>query len=185
MSVEFEIPIESWFQRKEEMRDYLVCVCIALSLACFGLAQQPAVKKPAKIGSAEAGKSSGASAESRLKSMFESKIRTEWEALKKKDKKAYGDLLAEDYQGVENDGEGERTKIQAINEVVNGNVFDYTLWGYKLIPLGPDAAFVIYEVTMQFPPRSVVHFSKVYITELWVKRKGEWKELHYQESRVK
>jgi len=25
----------------------------------------------------------------------------------------------------------------------------------------------------------------VYISELWVKRAGQWKELHYQETRVK
>jgi hypothetical protein len=162
------------------MRDYLVCVCVALLLACFGLAQQPAMKNPA-----EAGKSPGASVESKLKDMFASKVKAEWEALKKKDKKAYGDQLAEDYQGVEVDGRGERTKIQAINEVVDGNVYDYSLWGFKLIPLGPDAAFVIYEVTMQFPPKAAVRYSRVYISELWVKRNGEWKELHYQETHVK
>ncbi len=125
------------------------------------------------------------SAESNLKDLFQSKIKTEWDALKNKDKTAYGALLADDYEGVEADGRGERTKIQALNELVDGNVYNYTLWGFKLIPLGPDAAFVIYEVTMQFPPKSVVRYSRVYITELWVKRGGEWKELHYQETHVK
>jgi len=124
-------------------------------------------------------------AESDLKNFFQAKIKAEWEALKNKDKKAYGALLADDYQGVEVDGRGERTRLQAINEVAEGNVYDYTLWGFKLIPLGPDAAFLIYEVTLQFPPRSAVRYSRVYITELWVKRGGEWKELHYQETHVK
>jgi hypothetical protein len=124
-------------------------------------------------------------AESALKNLFESKIKLEWEALKNKDKKSYADLLADDYQGVEVDGRGERTKIQALNELVDTNVFNYTLWGFKLIPLGPDAALVIYESTMQFPPKAQIRFSRVYITELWVKRAGEWKELHYQETHVK
>ena len=162
------------------MRNHLLCVCIALSLACFGLAQQPATKNPA-----EAGKSSNASAEAKLKDMFESKVKAEWEALKKKDKNAYGELLAEDYEGVEVDGQGERTKIQAMNEVVNGNVYDFTLWGFKLISSTPDTAFVVFEITMRFPPKSVVHYSRVYIGELWVKRSGEWKELHYQETHIK
>ncbi|MGA9806665.1 MAG: hypothetical protein WBQ56_03150, partial [Candidatus Sulfotelmatobacter sp.] len=65
------------------------------------------------------------------------------------------------------------------------NVFNYTLWGLKVIPLGPDAALVIYESTMQFPPKSVIRYSRVYISEVWVKRAGQWKELHYQETRVK
>ena len=61
----------------------------------------------------------------------------------------------------------------------------YTLWGFKMIPLSADAAFVIYEVTEQFPPKSVVRYSRVYIGEVWVKRGGQWKELHYQETHVK
>jgi hypothetical protein len=126
-----------------------------------------------------------ASPSNQLKAIFEGKIKAEWEALKNKDKKAYGDLLADDFQGVEVDGKGERTRSQVINEVAEENVYNYTLWGFKLIPLGPDAAFVMYEVTMQFPPRSVVRYSRVYISELWVKRGGEWKELHYQETHVK
>ena len=64
------------------MRNHLVCVCIALLLACSGLAQQPPTKNP------EAGKSSNVSAEAKLKDMFESKVKAEWEALKKKDKNA-------------------------------------------------------------------------------------------------
>ena len=120
-----------------------------------------------------------------LKAIFEPKVRAEWEALKKRDKKAYGDLLADDFQGVEVDGKGERTRAQAMNEVAEENVSNYTLWGFKFIPLGPEAAFVIYESTITFPPKSVLRYSRVYISELWVKRGGEWKELHYQETHVK
>jgi uncharacterized protein DUF4440 len=120
-----------------------------------------------------------------LQAIFEPKVRAEWEAIKNKDKKAYGELLADDFQGVEVDNKGERTRIQAMNELAEGNISNYTLWGFKFIPLGPDAAFVIYESTMQFPPKSAVRYSRVYISELWVKRGGEWKDLHYQETHVK
>ena len=167
------------------MRDYLVCLCIAFSLLPASLAQQPAAKKPAEIIPSAPNKSSGTSAQLELEAMFQSKIKAEWEALKKKDKKAYGELLAEDYEGVEEDSRGERNKIQAINEVPSGNVSDYTLWGFKLISSSADSAFLVYESTIQFPPKSVLRFSRVYIGELWVKRNGEWKELHYQETHVK
>jgi Domain of unknown function (DUF4440) len=162
------------------MRDCFVLVCIA-GLTAVALAQEPAA--PTK--SVESRQSGSISADSGLKEMFEAKVKAEWEALKNKDKKAYAELLADDYQGVEVDGRGERNKIQALNELAEGNVSNYTLWGYKLIPLGSDAAFVIYEVTLQFPPKSAVRYSRVYITELWVKRAGQWKELHYQETHVK
>jgi len=97
--------------------------------------------------------------------MFESKVRTEWEALRHNDKKSYGELLADDYEGVEVDGRRKRTKAQATNEVAQGNVANYSLWGFKFIPLGADAAFLIYEVTIQFPPRSAVRYSRVYLAE--------------------
>ncbi len=149
-------------------------------LTSLVLAQKPAT--PPKPG--ENLPSSSVSADSALQAMFESKIKVEWEALKNKDKKAYAELLADDYQGVEVDGRGEQNKTQAVSELLTENVFT-TLWGFKLIPLGPDAALVIYESTMQFPPKAQVRYSRVYISEVWVKRAGQWKELHYQETHVK
>jgi hypothetical protein len=162
------------------MRVCFVFVCITL-LTFLVLAQTTAM--PPKSG--ESRPSSSVSADSELKDMFESKVKAEWEALKNKDKKAYAELLADDYEGVEVDGRGERNKIQAVNELTDENVFNYTLWGFKLIPVGSDGALVIYESTVQFPPKAQIRFSRVYISELWVKRAGQWKEVHYQETRVK
>src|SRR5258708_19988164 len=75
------------------------------------------------------------SADSTLKDLFQARIKAEWEALKNKDKKAFGDLLADDYQGVETAGSGERNKLQAINAVPTTTVFNYTFRRFKLIPL--------------------------------------------------
>jgi Domain of unknown function (DUF4440) len=163
------------------LRNCLAHTCLLLLLASLCLAQQPGTK----VKTAVAGKPHSAGAESDLKNTFELKVKAEWEALKKRDNKAYGELLADDYEGVEVDGQGERTKIQALNELERGNVYNYALFGLKVLPLGPDAAFVIYEVTMEFPPKAQVRYSRVYITELWIKRGGQWKELHYQETHVK
>jgi hypothetical protein len=149
-------------------------------MTCLAVARNSAARSPA-----DDEKKPSVATEANLKDFFQSKIKAEWDALKSKDKKAYESLLADDYQGVEVDGRGERNKIQAVNEMADTNVFNYRLWGYKLIPLGPDTAFLIYEVTLEFPPKSAVRYSRVYITELWVKRGGEWKELHYQETHVK
>jgi hypothetical protein len=162
------------------MRDCFVFFCITC-LTSLALAQKPAT--PPKTG--ESRQFGSVSADKALDDMFESKIKAEWDALKNKDRKSYAELLADDYQGVEVDGKGERNKIQALNELADENVYNYTLWGFKLITLGPDAALVIYEVTMQFPPKAQVRYSRVYISELWVKRSGQWKELHYQETNVK
>ncbi len=180
MEADADLDTNGFVLRITALRDCFVLACLT-GLTALALAQEPAT--PPKSG--ESQQFGSVSTDSTLKEMFQAKIKVEWEALKNKDKKAYAELLADDYQGVEVDGQGERTKLQALNELANGNVDRYTLWGYKLIPLGPDAAFVIYEVTLQFPPKSAVRLSRVYITELWVKRAGQWKELHYQETHVK
>ncbi|MGA6984738.1 MAG: nuclear transport factor 2 family protein [Terriglobales bacterium] len=167
------------------MRVCFIFACIAC-LTSLVLAQTPAI--PPQSGEKTTGQNPPAgiaSPDSALKDMFQAKIKVEWDALKNKDKKAYAELLDDDYQGVEVDGGGERTKIQAVNELDTQNVFDYTLWGFKLIPLGSDAALVIYESTIQFPPKAGVRYLRVYISEAWVKRAGQWKEVHYQETRVK
>ncbi len=159
-------------------RSFVFAFAFLVWLTSSVYAQQPAA--PAKTA-----ESKQPGTDSALKEMFEAKIKAEWEAIKNKDKKTYGELLADDYQGVEVDGKGERNKLQALAELAESNVFTYTLWGLKLIPAGPDAVLVIYEVTMQFPPKAQVRYSRVYITELWIKRSGQWKEVHYQETHVK
>jgi hypothetical protein len=161
------------------MRDCFVFACIALT--SFALAQPPT--KPATTG--ESPPSDSLSANSGLKDLLEAKIKAEWDALKNKDKKGYAELLADDYEGVEVDSRGERNKIQAVNEIEAGNVHNYTLFGIRVTPLAPDAAFVIYTVTMEFPPKAQVRFLRVYVGELWVKRAGQWKIQHYQETKVK
>jgi hypothetical protein len=160
------------------MRGICLFHCVAL-LTCFALSQQSS--SPARGGENQAVQSGA----SDLKAAFEAKIKTEWDALKNRDKKTYGDLLADEYQGVETDGKGERNKIQSINEVAELNVSNYSMWGLKVTALSPDAAFVVYEITMQFPPKSVMRYSRIYIGSVWVKQDGEWKELHYQETHVK
>ena len=166
------------------MRGYFVLACLA-ALTSLSPAQQPTQQPTMPTPFGQGRPPGDISAESKLKDMFEANVKTEWEALKSKNKKAYGELLADDYEGVEVDGKGERTKLQALAELENTNVMNYTLFGLNVIALGQDAAFVIYESTMQFPPKSTIRFSRVYISELWVKRAGQWKELHYQETHVK
>jgi hypothetical protein len=159
-------------------QSFILAFACVVWLTCLVCAQQPVT--PAKKG-----ESKQAGADSAFKEMFEAKIKAEWEAIKNKDKKVYGDLLADDYQGVEVDGKGERTRSQAMIELADSNVANYTLWGFKLVPVSSDAVLMIYESTMQFPPKSAVRFSRVYISELWIKRGGDWKIVHYQETHVK
>jgi hypothetical protein len=120
-----------------------------------------------------------------LTNMFDAKIKGEWEAIKKRDQKAYGEFLTDDFIGVEADREGERYKWKALMELQESAVTDYTLSFLKVTPLCSEAAFVRYEVFIRFPPKSAVPFEKILVGEIWVKREGQWKVMHYQETKVK
>jgi len=158
------------------MRKYFGWACAALLLGGFVFGQQPpgGTSQPAK-----------STEQAELTNLLDAKIKAEWEAIKKKDQKAYGDLLAEDFVGVEADGGGERYKWKAVSELQDSAVTDYTLSFLKVTSLGPDAAFVRYEVFIKFPPKSAVRFEKILVGEIWVKHDGQWKAMHYQETRVK
>lgn len=158
------------------MRNELAWAGAALVLGSFVFAQKPqeTTSQPAKL-----------AASSELTNMLDAKIKAEWQTIKDKDQKAYGDLLTEEYVAVEADGGGERYKWKALSELQESAVADFTLSFLKVTPLCPDAAFARYEVFIKFPPKATVRFEKILVGEIWVKREGQWKALHYQETRVK
>ncbi len=117
--------------------------------------------------------------------VLEANVKAEWEAFKNKDKKTYADLLADDFVGIEDDGEGMRKKSTAVGEIDRSVVSKYYLFALKVLPLGADTALVTYELTMEFPPKAQVRFKRVLVSELWLKREGKWKLRYYQETRVR
>jgi hypothetical protein len=159
------------------MRTYfLAWACAALFLGSFAFGQQP---QPA------AGASTKPADQVELTNLLDSKIKAEWEAIKQKNQKALGDLLSEEYVGVEADSEGERFKWKAQSELQESAVTDYTLNFLKVVPLCSDAAFARYEAFIKFPPKSLVKFEKVLVGEVWVKRDDKWQLLRHQETKVK
>ena len=150
------------------------CAFAALLMTLAALVQPSATPVPDR-----------ASAKSPLESLLEAKVKAEWEAFKNKDKKAYSDLLADDFIGVEDDSQGQRNKTKAAAEIDRSVINSYYVFALKVLPLNPNAALLTYELTMLFPPKAQVRLKRVLISELWIKRNGEWKELYYQETRVR
>ena len=127
----------------------------------------------------------GAAENSNVSGTLEAKIRAAWTAFKNKNRQAYGEFLADDFLAIYADGEGTRDKARVLRDVEGSVVNDVILSRFKVTPLGPDSAFVTYEAFIKFPSKAGVPFEKVYVGEVWVKRGGQWKTLHYQETRVK
>jgi hypothetical protein len=152
-----------------------------------GQSSTAAEPETAKAGATRAGKTQAgdASAPKKLSDLLESKIRAEWAAYKNKDKKAYGEFLADDFMAVEEDGNGERTKAQVLREVDQSVVHDYQVQLFRVDPIAPGAQLVTYENMIQFPRGSANRFEKIFISEIWVRRNSEWKLWRYQATRVK
>ncbi|HEY6349858.1 MAG TPA: nuclear transport factor 2 family protein [Candidatus Angelobacter sp.] len=161
------------------MRILSGCSCAGLLMCCLAWSQQPAA-----AGASNKGKSP-AQSPAALTEMLKSNVTTEWDAFKKRDKQAYSDLLADDFAAVEDDNEGMRNKTKAAAEVERSNVSNYHLFALTVIPLDSNAALVTYEITLEFPPKAVVRFKRVLVSEIWVRRNGQWKERYYQETHVR
>ena len=150
---------------------------VVLSIVSFACPQQsgktPKTKAPGSVTS------------SPFTTELESNVKTEWDAFKNKNKQAYSDLLAEDFVAIEDDGEGTRKKSAAVAEVDKSVVNNYHLFALTVLPLDSNAALVTYEITLEFPPKVQVRFKRVFVSEIWLKRNGQWKERYYQETRVK
>lgn len=162
------------------MRILRCCTCLAL-VSSLLWAQQAATTGKSSQGGATKQNASAM----KLKDLLESNIKTEWDAFKNKDKKAYSDLLADDFAAVEDDNQGMRTRAAAVAEVDGSVVANYHLFAVTVIPLDPNSALVTYELTLDFPPKAAVRFKRVLVSEIWIKRQGEWKERYYQETHAR
>jgi uncharacterized protein (TIGR02246 family) len=166
------------------MRIWMLGSCVALALPCLALAQQPPARQPTTE-KKPASTSDTSVPRPKLADLLEEKVRAAWATFKKKDKAGYAQFLTDDFQAVEADGEGERPKLHVLREVEHCMYTDYLLQFFQVQPLGPDAAFVTYESSMQFPKGSPLRFRRVFVGELWTKRDGDWKMMRYQETLVR
>lgn len=121
----------------------------------------------------------------KLEQLLSAKVQSEWESLRDRDANAYGNLLSDDFVGVEEDGNGTRDKRHAVGEIAQSNIHNYFINFFKVLPLLPSTAYVSYEITMEFPPKATNRIRRMYVSEVWMRDNGQWKLQQYQETRVK
>jgi hypothetical protein len=107
-----------------------------------------------------------------------------WDAIKKKDYAAFGNMLASDYIEVEDNAVYDKAGILAF--VKDLNISDVTFSDWKTLPIDKDAVVVMYNVTVKatlkgeaFPP------GPYRAAGAWVNRDGKWLAIYYQETLVK
>jgi uncharacterized protein (TIGR02246 family) len=137
--------------------------------------------KPAKSSEKSASNSNGG-----LQSTLEKIEHDGWEAYKKKDKKAYGDLLTDDFVGSFADGQPPHDKNSALASMDQVTLNNYSLSNFKVKTISPDAALLTCDADVTLTVgNGKPETSKLYVSDLYVKRGGAWKSMHYQETEHK
>lgn len=123
---------------------------------------------------------------STVPAVVEKKIREAWQDFKEKREGAYANLLADDFTAVEIDGEGPHEKQASVSEVGGGTLRGYSLKDLKVTALCTNVALATYLATTDgtLPSGKVIR-GTVAVTEVWVRRANEWKNLRYHESELK
>lgn len=118
--------------------------------------------------------------------VVEKRIREAWQDFKEKKEGAYANLLADDFTAVEIDGKGPHEKQASVSEVAAGTLRSYSLKGLKVTALCANVALATYlaETDGTLPDGKVIH-GTVAVTEVWVRRANEWKNLRYHETELK
>jgi uncharacterized protein (TIGR02246 family) len=162
------------------MRRMMLCLTIGIALLAF-------TRLPTAVGgnAVQDAHSPNAGSPADTADLLEAKVRAAWSTFKMRDRDRYADFLTDDFQAVEADGDGERSKTRILREVERSVYTDYLLQLFQVQQLGQNHAFVTYEATMQFPAGSAVRFKRVFVGELWTERNGQWKMMRYQETPVR
>jgi ketosteroid isomerase-like protein len=134
----------------------------------------------------KSGQGAEAPSGSPARSVVESKIREAWQDFKAKKTDAYAALLDDDFTEVEIDGKGPHDKKASVAEVEAGTLNSYSLNDLKVIALGANSALATYTANTdgKMPDGKIVH-GTVAVTEVWVRRAGNWKNLRYHESELR
>ena len=158
-----------------------IALLILFGFPCVTLAQQPAAQRIAT----ENARSKSDSSQANLAALLEARVRAAWETFKMRDKDRYAEFLADDFQAVEADGQGERSRVRILREVEHSMYTDYLLQLFQVQPLGPDCAFVTYEATIRFPAGAGTRYKRIFVGELWTEENRNWKMKRYQETPVR
>ncbi len=143
------------------------------ALAAAAMAQSK--PKPAKT----------APAGSSLQATIEKLEKAEWDTWVKQDEKALVAMCAPGYSAALADQKPPRDATATAQMSHQLVVTKYSFSDMKETSLGPDAALATYSVTGTLNLGGKTQDFKLAVTEIWVKRGGQWKSLRYHESEIK
>jgi hypothetical protein len=105
---------------------------------------------------------------------------TLWEAFKNKDAKPFATYLANDSVIV--DGAGVSAKSSITGALSSCNLSSYGLSDWKMTKWGANTALLTYKATQSGTCGGSAMPANVWVSSVWVKRKGTWVTVFHQET---
>jgi len=107
--------------------------------------------------------------------------RNAFDAVKKKDKKAYGDLMADEMTVISAE-EGILDKAAALKSFDSETLSSYSLNDVKATTVTPDVIMLVYKLHIKTALSGKPHEGDFLVSSVWVNRGGVWKNILYQET---
>ncbi len=149
------------------------CAVLVL-LAATMISAQSSAAKPAK-------KPAGGSD---LQAILEKLEKQGWDAYKTHDTAAFRQLCVPEYTSVEADQGPVRDLQATLDAMKNFEVDSYSFNEVKATPLGPEAALLTYTAKVNLKVEGKPQDITLGVTDVYVKRGGQWKALRYHESQI-
>ena len=108
-----------------------------------------------------------------------------WETFKNNDKKGFSALETDDYTAVYADGNGDRDLQGAVDSMKNITIISYSLSNFKLTPICSNVVLLRYQAAASYTVGAQAFSGKLAVSDIWVKRGGQWKSFHYHETEMK
>ena len=109
--------------------------------------------------------------------------KTSWDAIKRKDYDALGNILPTDYIEVESEAVYDKKSAMAFYK--DFNLSDVTFSDWKTLPVDKDAVIVMYNVTFKATSKGeAVPPGPYRASSAWVNRAGKWLNIYYQMTLV-
>jgi RNA polymerase sigma factor (sigma-70 family) len=106
-----------------------------------------------------------------------------WEATKKKDVATLRKIHPEDFVAILSDGT-RYTREDFFKAFPLFKIKKYSLSDVRLLPLGPDAAILIYKAESQAVVLGEPYTEETQFSSTWVRRNGVWQNVFYQETAI-
>ncbi|HXA03638.1 MAG TPA: nuclear transport factor 2 family protein [Bryobacteraceae bacterium] len=103
-----------------------------------------------------------------------------WEQLKQKNYSAFGELLADNYAGIDNTGISNRAEL--LKALPDLHLVGYSIDDVKVMQVASGVALITYKVKLDGSYQGKNFKRPIYAASVWVKRGSKWLQTFNQET---